>query len=72
MEVPTEQLHEEINEKSSEAHHAKHVTFSRSVTLLQIAVAISAISIITRKRFLWYSGLAIALVGASFFVMGLI
>jgi hypothetical protein len=62
----------EEDEQSSEAHLAKHVTFSRSVTLLQIAVAISAISIITRKRFLWYSGMAIALGGVSFFVMGLI
>src|SRR5665213_2415310 len=48
----------ENDEKESEAHLQHHVTFSRSVTLLQVAVAISAISIITRKRFLWYAGIA--------------
>lgn len=62
----------ENDEKESEAHLQRHVTFSRSVTLLQVAVAISAISIITRKRFLWYAGIAIAIGGAMFFIMGLI
>lgn len=62
----------EEDENESEAHLQHHLTFSRSVTLLQVAVAISAISIITRKRFLWYAGMAIALVGAWFFIMGLV
>ncbi|MGH2565585.1 MAG: DUF4337 domain-containing protein [Ginsengibacter sp.] len=59
-------------EKESEANLQRHLTFSRSVTLLQVAVAISAISIITRKRFLWYAGMAIAIGGATFFIMGLL
>ncbi len=62
----------ENDEKESEAHLQRHVTFSRSVTLLQVAVAISAISIITRKRFLWYAGMAVAIGGATFFIMGLL
>ena len=62
----------ENDEKESEAHLQRHVTFSRSVTLLQVAVAISAISIITRKRFLWYAGIATAIGGATFFIMGLL
>jgi hypothetical protein len=61
----------ENDEKESEEHLQRHVTFSRSVTLLQVAVAISAISIITQKRFLWFAGLAIAIGGAAFFIMGL-
>lgn len=62
----------EKDEQESEAHLQRHVTFSRSVTLLQVAVAIPAISIITRKRFLWYAGMAVAIGGAAFFIMGLI
>ena len=62
----------EKDEKESREHLQRHITFSRSVTLLQVAVAISAISIITRKRSLWFAGIAIALGGAAFFIIGLI
>lgn len=59
-------------EKSSEAHFKKHVWLARSVTLFQVAIAISAISIFTKKTFLWYVGLLISLVGLVFFIIGLI
>lgn len=62
----------EKDEKESQEHLQRHITFSRSVTLLQVAVAISAISIITRKRSLWFAGIAIAIGGAAFFIIGLI
>ena len=62
----------EGNERESEAHLQRHVTLSRCVTLLQVSIAISAISIITRRRFLWYVSIAVAIGGVSFFIMGII
>ena len=40
----------EEDEKSSEAHLGRHVTLSKAVTIFQIAIAISAIAILTRKN----------------------
>ncbi len=60
----------EEDEQSSEAHLQRHLILSRCVTLLQVAIAISAISIITRRRFMWYAGMAVAIGGVYFFIMG--
>ena len=62
----------EEDEVSSKAHLERHVVLARSVTLFQVAIAISAIAILTRKRFLWIVGIVIALAGTFFFVSGLI
>jgi hypothetical protein len=62
----------EKDEKLSEAHLQTHVTLASAVTFLQVAIAISAISIITRKRFLWYAGMGIAIIGAYYFFMGIV
>jgi hypothetical protein len=59
-------------EKESEAHLQRHIVLARCVTLLQVAIAISAISIITRRRFLWYIAMLIALGGIWFFIAGMI
>ena len=59
-------------QKNSEFHLAKHVLLARAVTLLQVAIAISAISILTRKRFMWVVAILISLVGIAIFVMGII
>jgi hypothetical protein len=58
-------------EKSSEAHLIKHVTLSKAVTIFQIAIAISAIAILTRRKMLWYVAIALTLCGAYFLVLGL-
>ncbi len=60
----------EEDEQSSEGHLQRHIILSRCVTLLQVAIAISAISIITRRRFMWYAGMALALAGVCFFIIG--
>jgi hypothetical protein len=60
------------DEAMSEAHLEKHLTLARSVTLLQVAIAISAISIITRKRFLWYAGMIVAVAGVYYFTVGML
>lgn len=57
-------------EKSSEEHMRVHVVFSRAVTIFQIAVAISAIAIVTRKKFMWYLSMLLATAGIYFLVMG--
>ena len=62
----------EDDEKKSDAHLQRHVTLATAVTFLQVAIAISAISIITRRRFLWYGAMAVAVIGIYFFTMGLV
>jgi hypothetical protein len=57
-------------EHASEAHLAKHVPLASAVTAFQIAIAISAISILTRRRNLWYAGLALTAVGCGFLAQG--
>ena len=52
-------------EKESEMHLQKHNTISYSVTLFQIAIAISAISMLTGKRFLWYFSILLSLGGLA-------
>jgi hypothetical protein len=60
------------DEKDSEAHLARHVTLARSVTLFQIAIAISAIAMLTKRSLLWYFSLALSAGGAVLFFMGIL
>jgi hypothetical protein len=50
-------------EKESEIHLQKHNTVSYGVTLFQIAIAISAIAMLTGKRFMWYFSIVLSLGG---------
>lgn len=50
-------------EKESEMHLQKHNTVSYGVTLFQIAIAISAIAMLTGRRFLWYFSILLSLAG---------
>jgi hypothetical protein len=59
------------NERSA-AHMERHHKFAISVTLLQIAIALSAIAALTRRRPLWFVGLGIGLGGLIMFVYGLL
>jgi uncharacterized protein DUF4337 len=59
-------------EEESELHSEAHKKLSGAVTMFQIAIAISAISILTRKKILWYGSLALALGGSCFFIAGLL
>lgn len=56
-------------EKESGEHLQKHVAIAQCVTLFQIAIAISAISMVTGKRFLWYAALVLTVVGMVMFAM---
>lgn len=65
----------EIKEKAEEAqkesdlHLAKHVAIARCVTLFQVSIALSAVAMLTRRRFLWYLSMAITLTGMVLFLM---
>ena len=56
--------------ESSESHMKKHVVLSRSVTIFQIAIALSAIAILTRKKAMWYVSMILAAAGTVFLVLG--
>jgi Domain of unknown function (DUF4337) len=58
-------------DQSSELHLAKHVTISKAVTIFQIAIAISAIAILTRRKILWYTGILLTLGGGLFLILGI-
>jgi hypothetical protein len=58
-------------EESSHAHLEHHSILARAVTLFQISIAISAIAILTRKKFLWFISLGISCIGLYFFFTGL-
>ncbi|SRR5579871_360080 len=58
-------------EKTSEEHLVKHVTLSKAVTIFQIAIAMSAIAILTRRKILWYASILLTVAGAYFLIMGL-
>lgn len=59
-------------EQSSKAHLKKHIWLARSVTFFQVAIAISAMSILTKKKFLWFAGIMISLAGLALFIVGLL
>jgi hypothetical protein len=57
---------------SSERHLSKHVWLAGAVTLFQVAIAVSAIAIMSRKKWLWLAGIALALGGIVLFISGLV
>jgi hypothetical protein len=68
-EIKLEAEHKEAEAKSN---FHKHEVFARGVTMFQIAIAIAAISALTRKRTFWFVSLAFGLAGSVFLVLGLI
>lgn len=54
----------------SEDHGVKHKILARGVTLFQIAIAIGAISIITKRKVLWLASMGFAALGVFFLLQG--
>jgi hypothetical protein len=52
--------------ESLERHHQ----FAIAVTIFQVAIALSAIAALTRRRIMWFVSLAIGIAGLVFFVRG--
>ena len=57
---------------SSATHMARHGVMARSVTLFQIAIAVAATSMLTKKRPLWYLGLMLGLAGTGFLIQSIL
>jgi hypothetical protein len=58
------------NNKRSEELMEHHHRFAIAVTLLQIAIALSAIAALTRRKPLWFLGMAVSAAGLALFVRG--
>ena len=68
---------EKISEQAKELEGEKnaeltlHKSFSKGVILLQIGIAVSAVSVLTKKRRYWFVSLVFGAGGLIFFVLGL-
>lgn len=62
----------EEKEKASSAHLGHHVILARSVTMFQVAIAIGAISALTRRRRYWFVSLAFGALGTAFLIQGVL
>jgi hypothetical protein len=62
----------EEKEGGARSNFHKHEIFARGVTMFQIAIAIAAISALTRRRTFWFVSLVFGLIGVVFLVQGLI
>jgi predicted cobalt transporter CbtA len=60
----------EHKEAEAKANFHKHEVFARSVTMFQIAIAIAAISALTKRRRFWLVSLVFGLAGLVFLVLG--
>lgn len=63
---------EERNKQEEEsAHHMhQHHIFAYCVTFTQVAIALSAIAALTRKREVWYASLAVGVIGLGYLIYG--
>jgi hypothetical protein len=59
-------------EKSSSVHLKAHNILAKAVTVFQIAIAVSAISVLTRKKWLWYGSGVLGLIGLIFLLQELL
>jgi hypothetical protein len=62
-----ERLGQEANE-----HLQRHVPLAAAVTLFQIGIALCAITVLTKRRILFYGSLLVGGVGIVFLVKGLL
>jgi hypothetical protein len=60
------QAHE--SEHSSDQHMSRHNVFARTVTMFQIAIAMAAISVLSKRKWLWYVSLLLSGGGMVFLV----
>jgi len=50
-------------QENSAAYLVKHNALAKGVTLFQIAIAVCAISALTRKKWLWYGSMLLGIAG---------
>ena len=56
--------------EEGERHLATHVPLARAVTMFQVSIAVSAISVLTQRRIFWWVSLLFGAVGIYFTVTG--
>jgi hypothetical protein len=68
-----EEEEQEVTAMDARSEHSLHVhhQFAKSVSLFQIAIALSAIAALTRRKPMWWVSLAVGVGGAAYFVIGL-
>jgi Na+-translocating ferredoxin:NAD+ oxidoreductase RnfD subunit len=66
------EIKREAEQKQAEAksNFHKHEIFARGVTMFQVAIAIAAISALTKRRRFWFVSLAFGGAGIVFLVLG--
>jgi uncharacterized protein DUF4337 len=67
-----DEIEAKVKENNELAEHFlhRHHQFALSVTFFQVAIALAAIASLTRRKGMWYLGLAIAAAGLMFFFRG--
>src|SRR6266487_6722524 len=65
-------LEAEQKEAAAKSNFHKHEVFARGVTMFQIAIAIAAISALTKKPKFWIVSLLFGIVGCAFLVLAAI
>jgi hypothetical protein len=63
-----------VEEADLSSEHDLHIhhQFAKSVTLFQVAIALSAIAALTRRQFVWWVSLTFGAIGVVFFALGFI
>jgi hypothetical protein len=68
------EIQKEARAKEAEAKQKfhQHEVFARGVTLFQIAIAIAAISALTKRRRYWLVSMTIGAIGCIFLILGFV
>ncbi|MFL6583048.1 MAG: DUF4337 family protein [Chthoniobacterales bacterium] len=68
------EIQKEARAKETEAksNFQQHEVFARGVTMFQIAIAVAAISALTRRRRYWIMSMIVGGIGAVFLVLGFV
>ena len=68
------EIQKEARASEAEAKHKfhQHEVFARGVTFFQIAIAIAAISALTKRRRYWLVSMAIGAIGCIFLILGFV
>ena len=59
-------------EKASSLHLKTHSMLAKGVTVFQIGIAVSAVAVLTRKKWLWYGGGILGLTGLLYLLSSIL
>jgi len=58
------------DEESSKRHLERHEPLARALTMFQLAIAVGAIAVLTKRKSFWWAAIVLGLAGAVFLAMG--